>query len=78
MVSNEYCERGSQWCVPGMVDIVPQSGYKKPAPTLARRSRTGTVKPVGTPLRSPSHENDKCVLAMQIGRPEKPYDFVVG
>ncbi len=33
-----------------MVAMVPSSGYRKPAPTLARTSRTGTMNPVGAPL----------------------------
>ena len=36
---------------PGIVLIVPMMGYTNPAPTLARTSRTGRTKPVGTPLR---------------------------
>jgi hypothetical protein len=36
---------------PGIVLIVPISGYTNPAPTLARTSRTVSLKPLGTPLR---------------------------
>ena len=50
----------------------PTSGYRKPAPTLARTSRIGRVKPVGAPFNDGSCENDKWVLAMQIGRSLKP------
>lgn len=52
---------------------VPTSGYRNPAPTLARMSRIGRIKPVGAPFCSGSWDNDKWVLAMQIGRFPKPW-----
>lgn len=52
---------------------VPTRGYRKPAPTLARMSRMGRTKPVGTPFCSGLWDKDKCVLAMQMGRSPKPW-----
>lgn len=52
---------------------IPTSGYRKPAPTLARMSRMGRVKPVGTPFCSGLWDKDRCVLAMQMGRFPKPW-----
>jgi hypothetical protein len=34
---------------PGMVIMLPTRGYRKPAPTDARTSRIGSVKPLGAP-----------------------------
>jgi hypothetical protein len=34
---------------PGMVIMLPTRGYRKPAPTDARTSRMGRVKPLGAP-----------------------------
>jgi len=53
---------------------VPTSGYRNPAPTLARMSRIGRIKPVGAPFCSGSWDNDKWVLAMQIGRFPNPWE----
>ena len=52
------------------------SGYKKPAPTLARISLMGTMKSVGAPFNLASWEKEYCVLAMQIGKLANPYIFV--
>lgn len=52
---------------------VPTSGKRNPAPTLARMSRIGRMKPLGTPFLSASCESDRWVLAMQIGKPPKPW-----
>ena len=46
----------------------------KPAPTLARTSRMGTVKPWGLPRRAGSCDSERWVLAMQTGRLEKPLE----
>ena len=58
---------------PGMVVMSPQMGYTKPAPTLARTSRTLTVWPVGAPFREASELMERCVFAMQTGRLPKPF-----
>merc|ERR1719186_260751 len=57
---------------PGIVDMVPTKGKRKPAPTEALTSLIGIVKPVGAPLLDGSAERDRCVLAMQMGRSPKP------
>ena len=44
-----------------------QMGYKNPAPTQLRISRTKMRKPVGTPFALGSQLNEYCVLAMQTG-----------
>lgn len=36
---------------PGMVIMLPTRGYRKPAPTDARTSRIGSVKPLGAPAQ---------------------------
>ena len=56
----------------GMVLIVPSKGYRNPAPTLARTSRTGTVNPVGAPFRFGSWLRLKWVFAMQMGSLSNP------
>lgn len=40
-------------------------GYKNPAPTQLRISRTKMRKPVGTPFALGSQLNEYCVFAMQ-------------
>jgi hypothetical protein len=55
-----------------MVGMSPTSGYKKPAPQLARISRIGRVNPVGAPFLVASCEKEYCVLAIQMGSPAKP------
>jgi hypothetical protein len=47
-----------------MVDIVPTSGYKNPAPTEARTSRMGRVNPEGAPFKAGSDVKERWVLAM--------------
>lgn len=39
---------------PGIIIISPQMGIRKPAPTLARSSRTRKVNPLGAPLAAGS------------------------
>ena len=56
-----------------MVVMSPQIGYTKPAPTLARTSRTLTVWPVGAPFSDASELIERCVLAMHTGRWPKPF-----
>jgi len=44
---------------PGMVLMVPTSGKRKPAPTEARTSLMGMVKPVGAPFLEGSAERER-------------------
>src|SRR5262249_32239494 len=44
-----------------------------PAPADALASRTGSRHPVGAPLRAGSAGSDRWVLAMQTGKPPKPF-----
>ena len=55
-----------------IVVMSPQMGYTKPAPTLARTSRTFTVWPVGAPFSDESALMLRCVLAMHTGRLPNP------
>mmetsp|Transcript_15187 Transcript_15187/g.37831 ORF Transcript_15187/g.37831 Transcript_15187/m.37831 type:complete len:484 (-) Transcript_15187:508-1959(-) len=55
-----------------MVIMLPTRGKRKPAPTDARTSLMGRVKPEGAPLALGSWLNEYCVLAMQMGRLWKP------
>lgn len=57
---------------PGIVLIVPTNGYIKPAPILALISWIGSINPVGAPFWDGMCENEYCVFAIQIGRPENP------
>ena len=41
--------------------------------TLARTSRMGMVKPVGAPFSAGLEDRERWVLAMQMGRPPKPW-----
>ena len=52
---------------PGIVIMSPQSATIQPAPVYGRRSRIGTVNPVGAFLSAGSCESERCVFAMQIG-----------
>ena len=53
----------------GMVTMSPMSATMKPAPAEALSSWTVSVKPFARPLPFGSLLNDRCVLAMQTGRP---------
>ena len=55
-----------------MVMMSPQTATTKPAPADSRTSLTGSVWPVGAPLRFGSEEKLYWVLAMQTGRSPKP------
>eukprot|EP00961_Rhodomonas_salina_P087394 1175538-Rhodomonas_salina.2 len=49
--------------------MVPTSGYRKPAPTLARTSRTGSTKSVGTPLslrHDDGTESETCLVRSRL------------
>ena len=53
---------------PGMVIMSPQRATIQPAPVYGRRSRIGTVNPVGAFFRAGSCESERCVFAIQTGR----------
>jgi hypothetical protein len=54
---------------PGMVIMLPTKGYRKPAPTDARMSRMGSVKPLGAPAGHRGHSSEHrcrgCGLSFQ-------------
>ena len=57
---------------PGMVMMSPVRATMKPAPAETFRFRTVTVKPLGAPNRDGSSEKLYWVLAIQMGRLQKP------
>ena len=56
-----------------MVGRSPVNTTINPAPLEILRSRTGIVKPVGTPFASGFVENEYCVFAIQTGNCPNPY-----
>lgn len=73
-VSDSWNAHEAFFLTPQLSHTVPTSGYRNPAPTLARMSRIGRTKPVGAPFCSGSWDKDKWVLAMQIGRFPNPWE----
>ena len=49
-----------------IIIMVPTSGTRKPAPTDARTSRMGRMKPLGAPFFSAMSENEYCAHACAV------------
>ena len=62
---------------PGIRMMSPQIGIRNPAPAAISISRTVSVKPSGRPSSAACSENEYWVLAMQIGRWDRPSSAIV-